>query len=1021
MTDFHAQAPDAVLEELESGRDGLDSDSAAGRLEEVGPNRLPDPSREGPLMRFFKQFNNPLIYVLLGASVITAFLQYWVDTGVILGVVIINTIIGFLQEGKAEKAMESIREMLSLKAHVLRDREWTEIDADELVPGDIVRLDSGDRVPADLRLLEAKNLRIEESALTGESEPAAKQVEPVNADAVIGDRYSVAYSGTMVAAGRGKGVVIATGTQTELGKINKEIEEVETLETPLTRQMKRFSKFLSFIIVGTAILMGLIGRFIKGMGTDEVFLSSIAFAVAAIPEGLPAIITITMALGVRRMAGRNAIVRKLTAVETLGSVTVICSDKTGTLTRNEMAVRDVVTGTGRYEVSGTGYAPEGKIFADDQEVSLQNKKDKKGRKDLHTLVEIMSLCNDTTVREEDGRWKLDGEPTEGALVALAGKAGFDSSGYERIDEIPFESENKFMATLNQVPEGGRRILLKGAPDRLLDMCDSQLGAEDEPKPLDRSFWEEERERLSRQGLRVLAAAARNVPDEKESILKEDLQEKMVFAGMVGIIDPPRPEAIEAIKTCHRAGIRMVMITGDHAGTAAAIGREMGLENMEHGLTGADLEAASDEDLKEMVQKTRIFARTSPEHKLRLVKAFQANRDVVAMTGDGVNDAPSLKRADVGVAMGIKGTEAAREAAKIVLTDDNFNSIGQAIREGRTIYDNLRKAILFILPTNGAEGLIILTAILFGLTMPLTPVQILWVNMVTAVTLALALAFEPSESNIMSRPPREPGAPILGRVMVLHIAFVSFLIGAAALGVFLYGNKNDMPLALARTLALNTLVMGELFYLFNCRYLHETSLSPGRLFSNPAAWISAGVLLGLQGIFIYVPFMRTLFDAATLSPIHWLISLGIGLSIFLIVEGEKVMIRSIGRRRAADDVRKREEIQKIIRAAKSVYNVLGHGLPEPAYSDALEKEFQSRDIPCRREPEVPILYRGSELETEYRADFLCFGSVIVALKFRIDFSREKIAPAANCLRATGYPKALLVDFGGRKLKYKKLIF
>ncbi len=1021
MTDFHVQAPDAVLEELKSSRDGLDSDGAAGRLEEVGPNRLPQSSGEGPIVRFLKQFNNPLIYILLAASVVTAVRQYWVDTGVILGVVIINTIIGFIQEGKAEKAMESIREMLSLDAHVLRDRDWTEIDADQLVPGDIVRLKSGDRVPADLRLLEAKNLRIEESALTGESEPAAKQVEPVHADAVIGDRYSMAYSGTMVAAGRGKGVVAATGTETELGKINKEIEEVETLETPLTRQMKRFGKFLSIIIVGMALLLGLIGRFIKDMGLDEVFLSSIAFAVAAIPEGLPAILTITMALGVRRMAGRNAIVRKLTAVETLGSVTVICSDKTGTLTRNEMAVRHIVTGTGRYEVSGTGYTPEGKITADDQEVSLQNKKDKKGRKDLHTLVEIMSLCNDTTVREEEGRWKLDGEPTEGALVALAGKAGFDSSGYERIDEIPFESENKFMATLNQAPEGGRRILLKGAPDRLLEMCDSQLGAEDEPEPLDRSFWEEVRERLSRQGLRVLAAAVRNVPEEKESILKEDLHEEMVFAGMVGIIDPPRPEAIEAIKTCHRAGIRVVMITGDHAGTAAAIGREMGLENMEHGLTGADLEAASDEDLKEMVQKTRIFARTSPQHKLRLVKAFQANGDVVAMTGDGVNDAPSLKRADVGVAMGIKGTEAAKEAAKIVLTDDNFNSIGQAVEEGRTIYDNMRKAILFILPTNGAEALTILVAILFGMTMPLTPVQILWVNMVTAVTLAMALAFEASEPNIMERPPRKPGTPILGRTMLLHITFVSLLIGAATLGVFLFGRQDEMSLPVARTLALNTLVMGELFYLFNSRYLHGTNLKPGRLFSNSAAWISAGALLGFQAIFIYVPFMNTLFEAAPLSPIHWLISLGIGLGIFLIVEGEKVLIGLIGRKGSADHGRKREDIRSIIQAAKSVHEALGEGLPEGAYRDALEKEFQSRDIPCRKEREVPILYRGSELETQYRADFLCFGSIIVDLKFREDLSGRKIAPEANCLRATGYPKALLVDFGGRKLKYKKLIF
>jgi magnesium-transporting ATPase (P-type) len=885
----HALPADAVLEQLRAASDGLTADEAAARLAAVGPNRLPDAAKEGLLKRFFKHFHDLLIYILIAAAAVTAVLGHWVDTGVILAVVIINAIIGFIQEGKAEQALEGIRKMLSLHAHTRRDGEWVELEADDLVPGDLVRLRSGDRVPADLRLLEAVNLRIDEAALTGESAPIEKNPEPVTEDAGIGDRYGMAYSGTMVAAGRGVGVVTATGPATELGRINKMIAEVETLATPLTRQMNRFSQILAVVIVCLAVVMGLIGWLLHDFSTGELFFAAIGFAVAAIPEGLPAILTITLALGVQSMAQRNAITRKLNAIETLGSVTVICSDKTGTLTRNEMTARHVVTRAHRYDVSGTGYQPEGQITCDDREIALDD------YPDLRALVEVMAVCNDSEISEEEGRWKVTGEPTEGALRTLARKAGFDDRGYERAAVIPFESENKFMATLDRIPDDGARILLKGAPDRLLDRCRCQRAADGSSEALDRDFWEQQVEALSDEGLRVLAAAARDADADadagRKDLTLDDLeQDDMVFLGLVGIIDPPRPEAIDAIKACHTAGIRVKMITGDHAGTAKSIGREMGIGDGNHAVTGTELEKASDEELRRLAHDYDVFARTSPEHKLRLVKALQANGEVVAMTGDGVNDAPALKRADVGVAMGIKGTEATKEAAEIVLADDNFTSIERAVEEGRTIYDNLRKAILFILPTNGAQGLVILAAVVFGLVLPLTPVQVLWVNMIVAVTLALALAFEPPEPDVMQRPPRPPDAAILDGAFLWRIGFVSLLIGGATIAVFLYERQAGASLELARTVAVNTLVWGQAFYLFNSRYLRESSLMLSRLFANRIAWLTVGVLAVLQLTFVYAPFMHQWFGSAALDLRHWLLPLTIGLGVFLLVEVEKAATR-----------------------------------------------------------------------------------------------------------------------------------
>jgi magnesium-transporting ATPase (P-type) len=881
----HAISFDDVLVELGVDRDGLTSEEAARRLEHEGPNRLPEPARESMVARVLKHFHDVLIYILLVAVVVTALLGHWIDSAVIFGVVVINAVIGFVQEGKAEQALEGIRKMLSLDAQVRRDGHWTHVDAEMLVPGDVVRLRSGDRVPADVRLIETTNLQIEESALTGESVATHKHPDPVAEDAGLGDRSAMAYSGTLVTSGRATGVVTATGPSTEIGRINTMIGEVETLATPLTRQMATFGKQLSIAIVALAVLVFLIGLVLHDTAVSELFLAAIGFSVAAIPEGLPAILTITLAIGVQRMAGRNAITRRLNAVETLGAVTVICSDKTGTLTENEMTARRAVTRAGRYEVSGTGYSPDGELTLGGSDACVDT------RADLAALVEAMAVANDAVVVEQgDGRWVVDGEPTEGALRTLALKAGLDTSGYRRVAAVPFESEHKLMATADETPDGVQVVFVKGAPDRLLDRSVSELGPDGVRRNVDRTWWEQQIDELSGEGLRVLAAARCDPASISGSLSLDDI-EGLVFIGIVGIVDPPRPEAIEAIATCRRAGIIVKMITGDHAGTATAIGREMGIGDGHAAVSGAELEVASDDELRQIVREYDVFARTSPEHKLRLVTALQANGEVVAMTGDGVNDAPALKRADVGVAMGIKGTEATKEAAEIVLADDNFASIERAVAEGRTIYDNLRKSVLFILPTNAAEALVIVVAVVVGFQLPLTPTQILWVNMVTAVTLALALAFEPSEPGIMRRAPRSPGSSILDGYFLWRIAFVGALVGGATIAVFSLADRSGDEIAAARTVAVNTLVFGQICYLFSARFLREAAYPISRMMANPVAWGAVGVLTVLQLGFVYLPFMNTTFETAPVGIMGWVVPGVIGVGVFAAVEVEKAVMRA----------------------------------------------------------------------------------------------------------------------------------
>jgi magnesium-transporting ATPase (P-type) len=889
---WHAIPAEEAMARLRTGHGGLSGEEAAERLARHGPNRLTPPARRSALWRFAAQFNNILILVLIAAAAVSALLGEIVDAAVIVGVVVINAAIGFIQEGKAEQALNAIRRMLSLNATVVRDGKRLTIPAEELVPGDLVRLASGDRVPADLRLIAARNLQIEESALTGESVPVQKSVEPVAADAALGDRSPSAWSGTLVTMGQGTGVVVGTGDATEIGRISTMIAGVETLATPLLAQMAAFGRWLTGAILLLAGLAFVIGVWLRGLPMAEMFMAAVGIAVAAIPEGLPAVMTITLAIGVTRMARRNAIIRRLPAVETLGSVSVICSDKTGTLTRNELTVRRVATAEAIYDVEGTGYEPEGGFFKDAGPVDATSDP---------ALVEIARaalLCNDAGLSERDGVWRLEGAPTDGALLTLALKAGLDQAktrrDWPRLDVIPFESEHKFMATLHSTPDGRGRIYVKGAPERIVEMAAAERRTGGDA-PIDASAWNARIAEMAGQGQRVLAVACMDTPADQRPADQRHLDFNHVsggltLLGLLGLIDPPRQEAIEAVRACTDAGIRVKMITGDHALTASAIGAAIGLGGG-RALTGRDLDRLDDAALRTAAFETDIFARTTPEHKLRLVQALQADGATIAMTGDGVNDAPALKRADVGIAMGNKGTEAAREAAAMVLADDNFVSIAAAVAEGRTVYDNLRKTILFLLPTNAAQAMIILLAILAGTTLPITPVQILWVNMISAVTLGLALAFEPSEPDIMRRPPRQPGEGILTGYMIWRILSVMVLLTIPAFSLFLWLESTGASVAQARTIAVNTLVIGEIFYLWNARAIMNPVMSIRGIFGSRPVLISMALCLLLQLAFTYLPIMHRLFGTAAIDLIDWALLAAIGAAVFVIIELEK----AVGRR------------------------------------------------------------------------------------------------------------------------------
>jgi magnesium-transporting ATPase (P-type) len=893
---WHAMASDEVLAHFATSTEGLSQQEAERRLSEHGPNRLPEAASRGPLIRLLAQFNSLLIYVLLAAAVLAALIGHYIDALVILAVVIVNAVIGFIQEGRAEQALDAIRTMIDPRASVLRGGQRETVPAEEIVPGDLVILEAGDRVPADLRLIRARNLRIDEAILTGESVAVEKALDPVDAGAGLGDRLSIAYSGTFVAAGHATGVAVATGAATELGRISTLIGSVERLQTPLIRQINALARVLTFIILAISAAIFALAYGVRGYDLPDAFMIVVGLAVAAIPEGLPAVITITLAIGVQRMAARKAIIRRLPAVESLGSVSVICSDKTGTLTRNEMMAKSVLGSRRHVEVSGEGYAPRGSFLSDGSEIEPAED---------HILSEIIRcavLCNDAELRQKDDTWIVAGDPMEGALISLAMKAGEDPALLKkelpRTDEIPFDAEHRYMATLHHSHSDGAFVYLKGAPERILAMCSHHMG-DDGDQPIDPDHWREQIDALAGQGQRVLAFARKSMPSDHQTLNFTDVEEGATLLGLVGLIDPPRDEAITAVGECHTAGIRVIMITGDHAATAGAIARQLGLAEDPKVVAGQELEVLDGAELQGLVKEATVFARTTPEHKLRLVEALQANGAIAAMTGDGVNDAPALKRADIGVAMGIKGTEAAKEASEMVLADDNFASIVAAVREGRTAYDNLKKVIAWTLPTNGGQAFAIIAAVLFGVTLPVTPVQILWVNMITAVALGLTLAFEPTEAGAMRRPPRAPDEPFLSRFLLWRIAFVSFLFVVAAFGVFFWTLERGLPLELARTMVVNTIVVMQIFYLFSIRYVHGPSLTWAGVLGTPAVRIGVAVVVVAQLAFTYHPWMQFVFATRPVDPVDGLVIIAIGAVLFLVIEAEKKLLGLVrsGRARA----------------------------------------------------------------------------------------------------------------------------
>ncbi|WP_333794988.1 HAD-IC family P-type ATPase [Hyphomicrobium sp.] len=887
--DVHALPTVDVLAAVHSAPGGLTALEAAHRLRQHGRNELPTARGVHPIRRFLAQFHNALIYFLLAGAVAAWSLGHMLDAGVIVAVVLVNAAVGFIQEGKAENALAAIRRMISPRAHVLRDGERSSIAVAELVPGDIVLLEAGDRVPADLRLLHARGMLIDEAILTGESVASEKSEAPTPAGAPLGDRSSMAFSGTMVAAGQGRGVVVATGLATEIGRVSALLGEVQQLTTPLLRQINGFGRRFTWIAIGAAALLFAFAVLVRSYQWDDALIAVVALAVGAVPEGLPAVITITLAIGVQRMAARNAVVRRLPAVETLGATSVICSDKTGTLTRNEMTARRIVVPHGEILVAGAGYAPKGALThtsGTDADAS---------RSAALALARAALLCNDAHLHETDSGWTVSGDPMEGALVTLAMKAGLDvtalRSAYVRREEIPFDAQHRFMATLNQTPDERPIIFVKGAPERVLEMCAFQ-DCGHRTEALDHGYWAERIAAAASQGERVLGFAMKPAENADVRLSFSDVERGLVFLGIVGFMDPPRPEAVTAIAECHDAGIQVKMITGDHAATAAAIARLLGLGDAPRVLTGHELDTLSDETLRQAVADTAVFARTSPEHKLRIVRALQANGKIVAMTGDGVNDAPALKQADVGIAMGHKGTEAAKEASQIVLLDDNFASIVAAVHEGRTVYDNIQKVTSWTLPTNGGEVLTVIAAILLGFTMPMTPAQILWINLILTVTLGLVLAFEPPEDNVMRRPPRRADAGLLSPFLVWRVVFVSLLFVAGALGVFFYALSRGLSIDMARTMVVNTIVVLEIFYLFNVRYLHMTSFTWRGALGTPPVLLAVAAVTAAQFAFTYWAPMQELFATEAVSFTDGLLIVSVGVLAMIILEAEKHLMRRL---------------------------------------------------------------------------------------------------------------------------------
>ncbi len=892
---WHSSSVQDVMSKLETSLSGLTDREAAERLQKHGANALLRKGNDSPWLIFWRQINNPIGWLLILAGALAVGLQKITDAVVVFGAVGVNAIIGFIQEYRAGKAIEALAAMMPEFATTLRDGQSIAVSAESLVPGDLVTLQSGDKVPADLRLIRVKNLLVEEAALTGESLPVAKRTDAVAQDASLGDRFGMAYSGTLVLQGTATGVVVTTGGDTELGRINALLNQTGQMETPLTRQLAKVSTGITIAVVAVVAVLISFGIWVKDAPLGDALMVAVSLAVAAIPEGLPAVITICLAVGVRRMAERNAVVRHLPAVETLGSTTVICSDKTGTLTRNEMTVQVAWLDGQEYRFSGIGYAPVGEIERDGVRLNELPAA-------LHDLLTIAILCNDAALRLEQNIWTITGDPTEAALLAAAEKADLSSQGFRghhaRLDVIPFESDSKFMATLNTI-DGQTHILLKGAPETVLERCTL---SEAELRRINEAMAT-----YARQGMRVIAFAHKKNVSAKQ-IEAESVRAGLQFAGLLCMIDPPRTEAMDAIKVCHQAGITVKMITGDHPVTAEAIGRQLGLlPQGQSAMSGRDLDGLSEKQLQDAAMSTNVFARVAPEHKLQLVEALQAQRHVIAMTGDGVNDAPALKRADIGIAMGITGTAVSKEAAKVVLMDDNFASITAAVEEGRRVYDNLIKCLAFILPANLGLACTLSVAMFFfptiqvdGVTellLAMSPSQTLWINLVASVTLSIPLAFEVLEPNAMRRLPRSPDEPVFSGFIVTRLIVVGFLMAAGACGLFLWeyyrivgpepvtSARHALALAEAQTLCVTSITFTQIFYLLNCRSLHFSLFTQG-FFSNPAIFIGIGILIVLQACFIYLPPLQTLFNSAPLDGRGWMFAMAVGATVLPVISFDK---------------------------------------------------------------------------------------------------------------------------------------
>jgi cation-transporting P-type ATPase F len=890
---WHSLKNEEVIEKTgTSVKDGLSSSEVALRRERFGPNNITQKKRHSPFKMFLNQFRNPLMYILVVAGIVIAVLKEAVDAGVVFAVVLVNAVVGYIQEEKAQKAIEALSKAVISEATVIRDGKKQRINALDLTIGDIVLLQSGDKVPADIRLLQVRDLKVAEAALTGESLPVHKYTEELAADTILADRSNMAYSSTLVTYGTGTGVVTAVGNDTEIGRINRMIASAVIIATPLTRQIARFSKLVLYVILGLAAVTFIAGT-LQGEPAVYMFLAAVSVAVALIPEGLPAVVTITLAIGVSKMARRHAIIRKLPAVETLGSVTVICSDKTGTLTQNQMTVQEVHADGKLFDVTGVGYIPKGEIRLEGAVVDTQ------ANTALRECLTAGLLCNEANLVPDGDVWRVEGDPTEAALITAARKANLTRDALlqrlPRVDAIPFESHHMYMATLHHDVENNKNVIyMKGSIERILERCSGAMTASGESGPLNTDEQHHLSDAMARKGLRILAFACRTIDSGKKAISHDDVSSGMTFLGLQAMIDPPREEAIKAVKACNHAGIKVKMITGDHEVTALAIAYRIGIvqqggDDRAQVLNGKAIAALPDEELVARVQKVSVFARVAPEDKLRIVRALQANGESVAMTGDGVNDAPSLKQANIGIAMGITGTDVAKETADMVLTDDNFATIEAAVEEGRGVFDNLTKFITWTLPTNFGQGMVIMVAVVLGTILPILPVQVLWINMTTAVLLGLMLAFEPKEPGIMTRPPRQAGRPILTGLLSVRVIIVGVMLCAAAFALFHMALDDGESEASARTIAVNTIALGQLFYLFNCRSLHQSMFKVG-LFSNRLIIVGVTLMVLVQIAFTYLPFMNTAFHSEPISLVEWGYSVGVGVFIYASVEVEK-MVRS----------------------------------------------------------------------------------------------------------------------------------